>query len=96
MPSTIKRSLALGCGLVLIVAGLYALSGCEKKGNQFAAPPPPEVTVAQPLKLNVTQYVYFTGRTQAVEVVELRPQVKGILTGIHFGQGQKVERGQLL
>ncbi len=65
-------------------------------GNQYAAPPPPAVTVARPEVRDVVRYSEYTGRTQAVEEVELRARVGGYLASIEFAPGDTVEQGELL
>jgi RND family efflux transporter MFP subunit len=81
---------------VFIVAGLAAaLSGCNEP-NTFMPPPPPTVTVAQPVVETVTTFVEFTGRTEAPEFVEVRARVPGYLDRVAFAAGSKVEEGQLL
>lgn len=59
-------------------------------------PPPPTVTVAQPLQREITQYAEFTGRFQASKRVEVRARVDGYLTRIAFEDGQMVNEGDLL
>lgn len=84
---------------VLYVQGLMFflfLVGCGPPANQYAPPPPPKVTVAKPLMQNVIDYAYFTGITRAVEKVDIRAQVSGVLESIDFRPGHKVKRGQLL
>src|SRR6478752_5118014 len=45
-----------------------ALAGCDKKAqSQEAAPAPPLVTVAQPVKRTVTDWDEFTGRFEAIQ-----------------------------
>jgi len=64
-----------------------------------AAPPPqapPTVLVAHPLQQRVTDWDDYSGRFEAVETVELRPRVSGAIQSVHFDDGQKVARGQLL
>jgi RND family efflux transporter MFP subunit len=73
---------------------LLLVTGCKE-----AAPPPqtpPTVVVAQPLAQRVTDWDDYTGRFEAVDAVELRPRVSGPIQSIHFQDGQKVEKGQLL
>ena len=60
------------------------------------APPPPPVTVAVPLRRDVADSVGFLGQFSAVDSVELRAQVGGTLTEIHFRDGQVVKAGDLL
>lgn len=38
----------------------------------------------------------YTARLQGRQVVEIRPQVSGLITSIRIGEGQKVHRGQVL
>ncbi len=65
----------------------------EPKG---ADEPPPEVAVASPIVREVTDYADFTGRTEAVEVVDLRARVTGYLTKMPFKEGAEVKKGDLL
>ena len=71
------------------------LAGCEKK-NEYVPPPPPKVTVAKPVKKAVTEYLEFTGNTQAVKTVQLRARVEGYLDDLHFKDGADVKKGDLL
>jgi RND family efflux transporter MFP subunit len=64
------------------------------QAQQAAAPPP--VTVSLPLKKQVTDWLDYTGQFSAVESVDLRAQVSGYLTEIHFTDGQMVRKGDLL
>lgn len=65
-------------------------------GNEYAPPPPPEVTVARPVEQEVTTYNEVTGRTVAVEAVDVRARVQGILQSVNFQPGSSVGRGELL
>jgi membrane fusion protein, multidrug efflux system len=83
-----------GLGLVLSAA-LTLLSGCERSGAQ---PPPalPEVTVAPVIQQEIVEWDEFTGRTEAVEVVEVRPRVSGHIQEVRFQSGQLVKKGDVL
>jgi RND family efflux transporter MFP subunit len=59
-------------------------------------PPPPQVTVSQPLQQTVQPSAGFLGQFSAVDAVELRAQVGGILTEIDFKDGQIVHKGDPL
>jgi RND family efflux transporter MFP subunit len=72
------------------------LAACEREGNTFVAPPPPEVTVMPVAATTVTNYDEFTGRTEALENVEIRARVRGFLESMHFEPGTPVEQGALL
>jgi RND family efflux transporter MFP subunit len=68
------------------------------KANQAAALPTPAplVTVSQPLQRALDVRVGFLGQFSAIDRVELRAQVGGTLTEIHFTDGQIVHKGDLL
>lgn len=77
------------------LAALVLLAGCG--GGQAPPPPPtPQVTVATPLQRDVVDWDDYTGRFEAPQDVELRPRVDGVITGIHFRDGQDVGKGQRL
>ena len=60
------------------------------------APPVPQVVVSTPLARAVDSRLGFLGQFSAIEQVELRAQVGGTLTGIHFKDGEIVHKGDLL
>ena len=78
---------------VMILLALL-LTACEK--NEYIAPPPAEVTVSQPIRQSVIEYLEFTGTTQSVGFVEVRARVSGILKSMHFTPGINVKQGDLL
>ena len=65
---------------------------------QVAAPAmtPPRVTVAKPLRQRLVTWTSFTGQFSSTDRVEIRAQVSGYLTEIHFADGQLVKKGDLL
>jgi len=81
--------------IVNILAATCLLIGCDKK-NEYAPPPPPQVTVSNPIQKNVTEYADFNGLTEAVDYVEIRARVEGYLESINFKQGSRVKEGDLL
>ena len=77
-------------GLVLVS------SGCDRQttaGTQAAAP---TVTVAYPIERVVTTYEDFTGRTAAIESVQITARVTGYLDKIDFREGLEVKEGSVL
>lgn len=86
--------------LGLVVAGVavyYAFSSYERHAQQApAGPPTAHVTVSRPLQQNLDRQLGFLGQFSAVNRVELRAQVGGTLTEIHFKDGQIVHKGDLL
>src|SRR6185503_9185192 len=69
--------------------------GC-RQANQLVVPPPPQVTVAQPVERPVNDTVEFVATTQPTQDVELRSQVKGYLEKVLFEDGSNVKSGDLL
>lgn len=77
------------------------LCGCEQGQSHGAAKPPQtaiKVVVAAPLEKSVTDFMDYTGRTEAVESVEIRPRVSGYLTKVEFMGSlyAEVKEGDLL
>jgi RND family efflux transporter MFP subunit len=91
------RTAAIGVA-TLVAALLVYLGLAPHRGNQAAAlpTPAPMVTVSQPLRREVDTRVGFLGQFSAIDRVELRAQVGGTLTEIHFKDGQIVHKGDLL
>jgi multidrug efflux system membrane fusion protein len=91
-----RRTTAVILGLGLLSPGL--LSGCEgnKPAAAAAAANVPTIAVSEPVQREVTDFVDFTGRTDAVEPVNIRARVTGYLTKIFFREGGEVKQGDQL
>ena len=85
---------AISAAALLLLAAL--LAGCGEGAKAPAAPPPPAVTVALPVKRTIVDQDEYVGRFVAVEAVEVRARVSGYLDKIHFEDGQIVKQGDLL
>jgi RND family efflux transporter MFP subunit len=72
------------------------ISGCSKGGAQPAAPPAPTVTVAWVEKRDLVEWDEFTGRTESVEFVEVRPRISGYIREVRFQSGQLVKKNDVL
>src|SRR5882762_7863356 len=59
------------------------LAGCSEAPKQ-AAPPPPKVTVAKPVKRTIVDQDEYVGRFVAVDSVEVRARVSGYLDKVQF------------
>jgi RND family efflux transporter MFP subunit len=81
------------CGGVTYLAA--ALSACGQD-NQYAAPPPPKVTVATPVERQVPNYFEATGNTAAVNSVDLVARVQGFVQAIGYTDGDYVKSGTSL
>jgi multidrug efflux system membrane fusion protein len=94
-----KRLASRGARIVLLLAPIALtpmLAACVKTSAQPAPPPPPQVTVANVIERDVTEWDEFTGRLQAVDSVEVRPRVSGYVSAVRFSEGAMVRRGDLL
>lgn len=78
---------------MVFVAGL--LLSCSEQ-NRYVEPPPPKVTVSNPVQQKVTEYLEFTGTTSSVAFVEVRARVSGELESMHFEPGTFVAKDDLL
>jgi multidrug efflux system membrane fusion protein len=103
VPAPVSRGAKLWVGglAVLLLAGGAALLGPKwlyhaPSASAQPSPPPPAVTVSTPLQRDLAGWTIFTGQFSAVDFVEVRAQVSGYLTEIHFTDGQIVHKGDLL
>ena len=79
----------------LTLAMAVAVAACGQN-NQYAAPPPPKVTVATPVEQQVTRYFEATGNTAAVNSVDLVARVQGFVQAISYNDGDFVKKGTSL
>jgi len=90
MVTTIPRHAALP--LIALLA-----AGC---GNGHSQPgggmPPPAVSVASPVTREITQWDDFTGRVEAVEAVDIKPRVGGVIDKVTFTEGHEIRKGDIL
>jgi multidrug efflux system membrane fusion protein len=81
------RFVFLGC--CVTVAGF--LAGCTQGTPLVAPPEPPVAPISKPVEREVTDFIDFTGRTDAVEAVDIRARVTGYLTKVLFKEGAEVK-----
>ena len=86
----------MGARLWMVGMALCLNAGCGQSENKYVPPPPPEVTVSQPVKKAVVEYIDLTGNTQSIEQVALVGRVEGYLNSINFKDGDIVKKGDLL
>lgn len=89
-------SLADKRSLLAIVALAICPACTQSKPLSPPTPPPPEVTVALPTVEQVIDYREYTGRTAAIDAVEVRARVGGYLEKREFQEGSEVKEGDLL
>ena len=82
--------------LALVLGAVFpALVGCGRNAVQ-QKPPAPAVTVAPVERREIVEWDEFTGRTEPVESVEVRPRVSGYIQEVKFQSGQLVKKGDVL
>lgn len=80
--------------LVLLLP-LFA-AGCRKAAQPPAAGGTPVVPVARPVQRQVTEYVEYTGRADAIKTVGVKARATGYLIRAPFTEGAEVKEGDLL
>jgi multidrug efflux system membrane fusion protein len=86
--------ISAAAAVALSAAGAVVFS--SQAPTAAVAPIIPSVGVATPLQQNIAPRLGFLGQFSAVNKVELRAQVGGTLTEIHFKDGDIVRKGDLL
>jgi RND family efflux transporter MFP subunit len=80
-----------------VLLGLcLGLAGCVRVPSAAPEAAPTPVTVSRPVERDVTDYADFTGRTAAVDSVEVRARVWGYLDKVNFKEGALVRKGDVL
>ncbi len=87
----VTRSSIWLCFVVLTLIG-----GCRTKQAAAPSSAEPGIPVSHPVEREVTDFVDFTGRTDAVESVGIRARVTGYLEKPQFPEGSEVTKDQTL
>jgi membrane fusion protein, multidrug efflux system len=85
--------------LRLPIAVLFAvlLSACRAREVKSAGPPPPvPVTVAVASLESIPQEIHAIGGVEPSATVQIKSQIAGELTAVHFVEGGNVKKGDLL
>jgi membrane fusion protein (multidrug efflux system) len=90
------RDLRLFVRNTLLVAGTATVAACGPAAPPQGQRPPPEVGVIEVQPKPFTLTTELPGRTAALRVSEVRPQVTGILQKRLFEEGSTVKAGQVL
>lgn len=77
------------------IALAIGVAACGRE-TKVVTPPPPAVSVSRPVEEPVQDALDFTGRTSAVQDVEVRARVTGYITKVDFTEGALVNAGDLL
>ncbi len=88
-------AIAAGLGFTGNLPFLTDGSSAKPAGGAPAMPPTP-VSVAKVIEKPVTEWDEFSGRVRAIDRVQVRPQISGIIEEVHFHDGQMVKKGDPL
>lgn len=81
---------AAAAALLALAAG----AGCKPPAPPQL--PPPAVTVAHPVRASVMDWDEYTGRMDAVEFVDVRARVSGMVESVPFSEGTNIKAGDML
>jgi RND family efflux transporter MFP subunit len=81
---------------VLSVATAALVAGCTRGPTAASNDAPIPVSVAYPIEREVSDYGEYTGRTAAVDSVDVRARAWGYLEKINFKEGAMVTKGDVL
>jgi membrane fusion protein, multidrug efflux system len=95
-PTTIPSRTEQHRALPALALCLLALGACSSKRDPPPPPPPPEVSVVKTVATTVPVVDEYVGQTEAVDTVEIRSRVGGILERQVFQDGARVKKGALL
>lgn len=93
LPAAARNWLLTG-SVALLMAG--ATAGCRHEAPKAAPAKPPVIPVGKAVSRVISDYVYYTGRTDAVQSVNVRARVSGYLTKMPFKEGAEVKEGDIL
>lgn len=98
LASLIRRRVAAGCLVSLLIIAAGCGSPKEQASGQKPAggPPPVPVAVGQVGKQNVPVVVKNFGNVEPLSTVQVKAMIAGQLQKVHFKEGDRVQKGQLL
>ncbi|MDQ0455643.1 efflux RND transporter periplasmic adaptor subunit [Rhizobium paknamense] len=101
MTARIKKTALWGAGLgtvLVLMAGVASLNITNHAEAASAAAPPQAipVTVTSVQPRSVQTWHAFSGRLEAVDRVEIRSRVAGVVQSVHFPEGGLVKAGDLM
>jgi multidrug efflux pump subunit AcrA (membrane-fusion protein) len=94
-PMSLKTFFHLASSSLVVVATIILSTGCSQSAAQ-QRPAPPSVTVVPVERKEIVEWDEFTGRTEPVQAVEVRPRVSGYIQEVRFESGQLVRKGDVL
>ncbi|HEY0266365.1 MAG TPA: efflux RND transporter periplasmic adaptor subunit, partial [Rhizomicrobium sp.] len=96
-PARRLRRQIMGAALFLLAGGGYAVWHASAKSAAEPAPVAAASVAVQMLSPRMVKpFAEFSGRIDAVDYAEIRPQVAGRITEVRFKDGQQVKAGDVL
>jgi multidrug efflux system membrane fusion protein len=94
----VQRTLVAGAVAALLAGSIYAVRVSNAALETVASAPAPAipVTVRTLATRKIRLWSEFSGRLQAVDAAEIRPEVGGRITQVLFEDGQTVKAGDVL
>jgi multidrug efflux system membrane fusion protein len=101
LPALSRRRLwwptsAVLAAITIAVIVLVQKSTPAQASAPQGAPPPMPVSVATVTESDTAAWDEFSGRLEAVERVDIRPRIGGVVLAKHFNEGALVAKGDLL
>ncbi|WP_312048703.1 efflux RND transporter periplasmic adaptor subunit [Acinetobacter courvalinii] len=96
-----RKQLTLSAVIIAVFATggsfiLFQENADAKATSTTTAPPAATVDVAHVVSQTITDWQEYSGRLEAIDQVDVRPQVSGKLIAVHFKDGSLVNKGDLL
>ncbi len=95
-PLNTRRFAAVTAAVAVVSAGSLFWRNSSEAQVEAASPALPTVKYRPALQRSVSDSQDYTGRLEAVDLVDIRPKVPGTLLEVHFKDGQHVRQGELL
>ena len=73
-----------------------AINGCRQQAAPQDNAKLPVFAVSHPVRREVTDYVEYTGRTAAVQAIEVKARVTGLLEDAPFKEGAEIKKDDVL
>ncbi len=91
-----RKTILMRRAPTLVALATFLCVGCGQSADSKPKIDEPTVTVAYPLEHSITDYADFTGRTAAINAVQMRARVSGYLEKINFTEGAEINEGDIL
>lgn len=96
-----RKQLTLSAVIIAVFATggsfiLFQENADAKATSTATAPPAATVDVARVVSQTITDWQEYSGRLEAIDQVDVRPQVSGKLIAVNFKDGSLVNKGDLL